>query len=119
MNGDIQTGKLDRLEDFVELVGQGIPVTVDIKLKKQFVKQKVHPDETDDITDELDMYLLTGEFMCSAENQIITITKMYVMGFVEESPTESNTNKNVANQRLKMDYARLVDSGIEFTEVFF
>ena len=119
MNVDIETDKLERLEDFIALARKGGPVTIDIELKKQLIKEKVHPDESDDMTDELDMYLLSGEFVCGSAGEIVTITKVYVMGSIEESLVASSGNKNIANQRLRMDYGRLKDAGIQIKEKFF
>jgi len=65
------------------------------------------------------MYLLSGEFMCGSAGEIVTITKVYVMGSIEESLVASSGNKNIANQRLKMDYQRLRDVNITFEEKYF
>ena len=119
MTTDVEKGSLDRLEDYIELAKQGKSVNVKVGLMKQFIKEKLHPNETDDMTDELDMYLLNGEFICGSAGNITTISKVYVLGSVEETAVESQVNKNIANERLKMDYQRLHEANITFEEKYF
>ena len=111
--------KLNRLEDFISLASEGEKVRLTIDLQKQLFKQKIHPDETDDMTIEKDMYFLVGDFNFGGVGEIATISKVYVLGSLGESVTEGQVNKLVANARLKVDYIRLKDAGIAFTEKYF
>ena len=119
MSEDIETGELNRLEDFVALAKGGEKVRVEIELRKKLIKEKVHPDETDDMSDEMDMYLLMADYMIGAQGVIKTISKIYVMGSVSESLVAASGNKNIANQRLKMDYQRFRDANITFVEKYY
>ena len=110
---------LNRLEDFINLAESGTKVGVAIDLQKSLFRQKVHPEETDDMNIERDMYFLIGDFNFNCPGQIATISKVYVLGSLGESVTESQVNKHVANERLKMDYQRIKDAGIMFQEKYF
>jgi hypothetical protein len=54
-NGKCEFG---RIEDFIALAKEGKDVHAAIDIKKQVVAQKLHPDETEDMKKEIDMYLL-------------------------------------------------------------
>ncbi len=68
---------------------------------------------------EIDRYLLLGNFAFRTGEEEQTVSKVYMFGSMEESLENANVNKNIANERLKMDYKRLRDSGLEFEEKFF
>jgi len=112
--------RYDRLEDFIALAKAGKQVKAEIELNKQIVKQKVHPDETDNMGLEVDMYLLSGNyFLTGVEDEVKRISKVYVFASTGESLVESQTNRKIANARLKMDYDRLAQAGIKFEEKYF
>ncbi len=112
--------RYDRLEDFIALAKDGKQVKAEIELNKQIVKQKVHPDETDNMGLEVDMYLLSGNyFLTGVEDEVKRISKVYVFASTGESLVESQTNRKIANARLKMDYDRLAQAGIKFEEKYF
>ncbi|SPF41163.1 conserved hypothetical protein [Syntrophobacter sp. SbD1] len=113
------TGEFTRLEDFIRLSKQGKDVQITIDLRKLTIKQKVHPQETEESTGEIDSYLLVGDYNCRAGGQAWKIAKVYVMGSMEESLDTVNMNRNIANDRLKMDYRRLKDARIKIEEQFF
>ena len=111
---------MGRLEDFIVLAKEGEKVEADIELRKNLIKEKVHPDETEDMSAEKDMYLLVGEYTFKwANGGSRKVSKIYVLGAVAESLVASSGNKNIANQRLKMDYQRLRDANISFVEKYF
>ena len=110
---------LNRLEDFIDVARKGQKVGLAIDLRKSLFRQKVHPEETDDMTVEQDMYFLIGDFKFNVPGKIATIPKVYVLGSLGESPTESQVNRQVANERLKMDYHRIKNAGIAFEEKYF
>ena len=117
---DFEKGELDRLEDFIILSSEGEQVRVKIELRKKPIKEKVHPDETDDMRNELDMYLLIGDYTFKwADTAAKKVSKVYVFGSMSESLVAASGNKNITNQRLMMDYQRLKDANIEFEEKYF
>jgi hypothetical protein len=107
------------LEYFIQLAKKGKKVGVEVTLRKNLVEQKVHPDETNDMTGMTHMYLLFGDYLCECEGEIGTISKIYVYGTEEESVSAGRVNSSVANARLKMDYQRLNDAKIKFNEKYF
>ncbi len=112
--------RYDRLEDFIALAKDGKKVEVKIELNKQTVKQKVHPEETDDMGLEIDMYLLSGKYsLVGREGGPQSVSKVYVFAAMGESLVESQTNRKIANARLKMDYDRLAKAGVIFEEKYF
>jgi len=119
MTGVQDDKRLNRLEYFIQLAKKRKKVEVEVTLRKEFVEQKVHPDETDDSTGMTHMYLLLGDFLCECEGESSTISKIYVYGTEEESVSSGRVNQSVANARLKMDYQRLKDAKIKFEEKYF
>lgn len=120
MTQAVKGAKLTRLEDFVQAAKQGKQVRVELDLRKQLVKQSVHPEETDDMSEERDMYLLTGDYAVTGiEGHAQSVSKVYVFGSLCESPTEAEVNRHIANERLKMDYHRLKNAGIPVEEKYF
>ena len=119
MTGAKDEKRLNRLEYFIQLAKKGKNVGVEITLRKDLVEQRVHPDETDDMTGITHMYLLFGDFHCECDGEVSTISKIYVYGTAEESVATGQVNKGVANERLKMDYRRLKDARIKFEEKYF
>jgi hypothetical protein len=111
--------RLNRLEYFIQLSKRRKKVGVEVGLRKELVEQKVHPDETVDMTGMTHMYLLLGDFLCECEGASTTISKIYVYGNAEESVSAGRVNKSVANARLRMDYQRLKDAKIKFEEKYF
>ena len=111
--------ELVRIEDFIALANEGKQVKASIELKKQFVSQKVHPGETEEMKDEIDMYLLMGDYSFTAEGKTKKVSKIYVYGSSEESLNDAKINKSIANERLKMDYKRLQDAKITLEEKYF
>ena len=112
--------KYERLEDFIAFAKEGKEVKVEIELNKQLVKQKVHPNETDNIDLEIDMYLFNGNYsLVDIEGKVQSISKVYVFASMGESLVESYTNREIANARLKMDYERLAQAGIIFEKKYF
>lgn len=111
--------ELVRIEDFIALAKEGKQVTASIELKKQLVSQKVHPEETEGMKGEIDMYLLIGNYSFTVGGKTNTVSKIYVYGSTEESLNDAKINKSIANERLKMDYKRLLDAKITLEEKYF
>jgi hypothetical protein len=119
MAQEAEAGKFQRLEDFIALAKQGKKVKANIVLKKQLVQEKVHPEETADMSDAVGMYLLLGDFTLSGGGESGTISKVYAFGSTSEPLDGARVNTSIANERLKMDYRRLKEAGIAFDEKFF
>ena len=109
-----------RLEDFIQLARSGTPIKLDIDLDKKTVTQKVHPDESNDMSLAVEMYLRIAQYThTDMEGHVKSVSKVYVNGWVGENANESHVNKYIANERLKMDYKRLKDAGVIFEEKYF
>lgn len=112
--------KMDRLEDFIELAKSGRDIRAEVVLRRETLKQNVHPDETDDIREEKDVYLLMADFDFPGEmGGKEKVTKVYFLGDLNETEIEEKVNCGIANERLKMDYKRLEDAKINFEEKLF
>lgn len=111
--------ELKRLEDFISIAKTGKEVKVNVSLKKEVVTQKVHPQATEEMRSELDMYLLIADYNFEVDKDITRISKVYMYGSVGESLADTKVATNIANARLKMDYDRLRSAGIVFEEKYF
>lgn len=119
MGIEIDFDKLNRIEDFIELANKKQGISVTVKLCEVPVIQKVHPEQTEDMDREINMYVMFGDFSFVVDSAKKTISKSYVYGSKEASGDISAVNRSVANDRLKMDYKRLKGAGIEVEEVYF
>jgi hypothetical protein len=108
-----------RLEDYVVLARQGKQVRADVKLRKEVVQQKVHPEETTDTRGEIGMYLLLADFTLTVEGESGVVTKVYAFGAQGEPPESAGVSRSIATARLKMDYKRLKDANIAVNEIYF
>ncbi len=119
MPGISEITELNRIEDFIALAKEGERVNVSVELRKQNVSQKVHPEETEEMKTEISMYLLFGDYTFTVGENVKKISKSYMVGSTEESLSDARVDKNIANERLKMDYKRLMDAKIVLEEKFF
>jgi hypothetical protein len=108
-----------RLEDCIALAQQGKRVRVEVKLRKQAVQQKVHPEETADMREEIGMYLLMADFTFTANGESGAVSKVYAFGAEGESLESAKVNRSIATERLKTDYKRLKDANIAVEEKYF
>jgi len=114
-----EIGDYGRIEDFIALAKEGGKVSLEIELRKQLVTQKVPPGVTEDMKDEVDMYLLTADYIFKVGKDMKLVSKVYMFGSSEEPPAALKVNSSIANARLKMDYRRLRDAKITFEEKYF
>jgi len=114
-----EIGRKTRLESFIELAKSGKQVKILVNLYTRDVKQLGHPEETDDVMDELDMCLLIADFIPLGLEGEPRVTKVYAVCTINESKVDAKITRNIANERLKMDYRRLQDAKIEFEEKLF
>jgi hypothetical protein len=108
-----------RLEDFIQLAEQGRDVQLQVELRRQAIKQKVHHGEAAHGEGEISAYLLIGEYNFRMEGDRYKVSKIYMLGSAEESAEAARLNSNIANERLKMDYQRLTGAGITFSAKYF
>lgn len=118
MAGTVDIDGFRRIEDFIALAKTGVAVNAEVHLREQEVIQKVHPQETEDMDKEQEMYMLMGDFAFTVGEKKKVVSKSYVYGS-KESLNESKINRYIANERLKMDYMRLHDATIDIEETFF
>lgn len=111
--------ELLRIEDFIALAKEGKDVNVTVDLRQEFVSQKVHPGDTEELKGAIDMYLLFGDYTFRIGSWEKLVSKVYMYGSTEESLNETKINKSIANERLKLDYQRLKDVNIHFEEKYF
>jgi len=109
----------NRIEDFIALSELGNKVSATVELRKQLVTQKVHPEETDEMKSEIDMYLLFVDYTFAVGTNTKKVSKSYMYSSTVESLNDSKIDKNIANERLKMDYKRLKSAKIEIEEKYF
>lgn len=109
-----------RLEDFISLAKEGKYVQVSIDLKKQVVIPKViNQRESGNVKIETELYVLLGEYSFNVEGNIKKVSKPYMYGVSEESTNIVLLEKQIANERLKMDFNRLREANITFEEKYF
>jgi hypothetical protein len=114
-----ETGGFRRLEDLIVLAEERKDIHLEIELIKEVVMQKVHPEESGEMDDEIYMYLLIAVYSFSVDSNIIKISKIYEFASIEESVDATPEYKDIANKRLKADYLRLKNAGISFKELYF
>ncbi|NPB09887.1 MAG: hypothetical protein GXO17_05980 [Thermodesulfobacteria bacterium] len=106
--------KIQRLEDVIQLAKAGQKIKAEVQLLKRPIILKIHPEAQ--IVEETEAYLLTAKFKFYIGDQTVEIERIYVMGFPTEEFEQERANINVANARLKEDYRRLKEAGIEIVE---
>jgi hypothetical protein len=119
MAGTPEINELSRIEDFIALARKGKTISATIALRKQLAAQKVHPDATEEMRDEIEIYLLIADYTFSLRQDTGEVSKVYVYGSTGESLNEVKINLSIANERLKMDYKRLQQAHIKFEERYF
>ena len=115
----IEKDKPVRLEDFIVLAEGGQKVEAKIELRKQSIIQEVLPYDTEERRNEVDAYLLIGDYRFELGGESYKLSKVYLMGCTTEPAYMANLNKNIANNRLKMDYQRLKDADIKLKAKYF
>jgi hypothetical protein len=110
-------GYMERLEDLIALAISRNKGQFEVNLRKEIVKQETLPGEADKQKAGKNWYLLMADFaLTGSGGQIRTATKVYAFGDIHESGAEEEVIRSIANERLKMDYQRFRDAGIEYQE---
>ncbi len=108
-----------RIEDFIALAKDGSKVHAGVDLRKQLVSEKTRPEQGQDASGELDMYLLSALFAFRVGGKEWRVRKVYMVGAAREFSHERTIDRQIANARLKVDYKRLKDANIVCDEAFF
>lgn len=108
----------NRLEDFISLAKSGEEIDLTVSLNKQLFTRKFYSSKSGDAEDEIDMYILSADYVFIARGVQTEVTKLYASGIEGESSDSTIRNIHIANERLKMDYKRLKDAHIIFAEKF-
>ncbi len=108
----------NRLEDFISLAKSGEEIDLTVSLNKQLFTRKFYSSKSGDAEDEIDMYILSADYIFIARGVQTEVTKLYASGIEGESSDSTIRNIHIANERLKMDYKRLKDAHIIFAEKF-
>lgn len=106
-----------RLEDIISWAREGKEIKAEVALTKQDIIQKVLVEAGD--AEEIDAYLLIGDFTFQVGDKSYEVSKSYLRGYATESLDVSAANRNIANDRLKMDYQRLMQAGVKLEENYF
>ncbi len=106
-----------RLEEILEKAKGAEKVNCSVTLFKQPVKYLVHPEA--EITEEMEAFLYTADFNFEIDGKNYIARKTYATEFATESFEAKMACRNLANSRLKEDYKRLKDAGIEVEEKYF
>ena len=110
----------ERLEDFIALAISRNKGRFEVNLRKEIVKRKVFPEETDNLKVEKDLYLLMADFtLVDLNDKSRKVTKIYAFGDINENEVEEKLIRTIANERIKLDYQRLRDADIKCQERFF
>jgi hypothetical protein len=107
-----------RLEDFISLAKKGEVVNLTVTLNKQIFTRKFDPFTTGEPEDEINMYILSADYLFDVKGEHREVTKHYVSGIEGESSSITKRNIYVANERLNMDYKRLRAAEIVFSEKY-
>jgi len=107
-----------RLEDSISISRKGEKVDLTVTLDKQILTRKFDPYTMGDPEDEIDMYILSADYLFVVGGEVKEVTKYYVSGIEGESPGMTKRNIYIANERLKMDYRRLREAKIIFEEKY-
>ena len=107
-----------RLEDFIVLAKDGKKLIVSVQLQKDILTKKANASHPKEIKDDVDIYLLEVAFSFAGVGAPGKLTKVYVIGFVDEPYDVRRQNVSIANTRLRTDYKRLEDAGFQFEKKY-
>ena len=104
-----------RLDDIIAMARKGKRVKGKVALYKRPVRFMVHPEA--EVAEEQEGYLLTAHYTFEVDGgDTYELEKLYIRGFPTEDFEYTKINRNIANGRLKDDYERLKEAGIEIQE---
>ncbi len=107
-----------RLNDIIAMSRKGKRIKGDVALYRHPVRFMVHPEL--EIVEEQEGYLLSARYTFEVEGgDTYVLEKLYIRGFPTEDFENTKVNRNIANGRLKEDYKRLKEAGIDIVERYF
>jgi len=101
-----------RLQDFIHFAQTGVPITVDIALKRPSIIVTQEDGERKG-------FGLMAAFVFTGGWDKTTITKIYATGSYDDPKKYQEELKDVANRRLQRDCERLRRAGIQVDQVAF
>ncbi|MCW3978073.1 MAG: hypothetical protein NWE77_09085 [Candidatus Bathyarchaeota archaeon] len=106
-----------RLEDLISWANEGKEIKAAVELSKQPIVEVVlveagYPEPTP-------AYLLNADYTFDVDGKPYKVSKAYLRGSGAESVQVSAANRNITNARLKMDYDRLTQAGIDLEKKYF
>ena len=119
MDRILRQSNFGRLEDFIEIAKTGTIVNASVDLQKRSVVQKIHPNDSEEMKGESEMYLLSAIFTFKYGNEERKVSKVYLLGSAGEEVEDSRVHRNITNARLREDYKRLKKANISIEEKFF
>ena len=108
----------NRLEDFISIARKGEKIDLTVELNKRIFTPKFDSYTMGDQKDEIDIYIFSADYLFVVAGEAMEVTKYYGSGIKGTSLIETKNNIYVANERLKMDYKRLREAKIIFSEKF-
>jgi len=110
-----------RLEDLIDLAKTGKTIQLQTRLYKKWVRQVSQSNATGDPDSETENCLYMADFMViQAEPEMPEkITKAYMVCSINDIELQGETTRRIANERLRMDYARLKGADISVEEKSF
>lgn len=110
-----------RLEDYISLALAGKTDHLQTKLYRKWFKEVRQSNATDDMDIEIDQCLLMVDFIPTQFGPGVPekVTKAYMICPINQIEIDDNITRHIANERLRMDYARLKEAGISFEENYF
>lgn len=109
--------RLNRLEEFILESRKGKKIEVETQLRREKILGQAGQCAGQE--GRIDGYLFIADFLCCMESQRYTVSKVYSLSYLTKDPTDLHVDRQVANARLKMDYQRLREAGIEVQEMYF
>ncbi len=114
---DAVRGLKERLEDFIKISLSGKTVRIEVKIYQKIISPVSRSEPTDDTNIATNMCLLMADFRSVGGPEMVT--KVYAICPMNENEVDAKTTRQLANQRLKMDYDRLKEANIIFQEKYF
>ena len=113
LNGDasVKSPAL-RLQNFIHFAQTGIPISVDVELKRPSIIVKQEDVESE-------KFVLVAAFVFSTGWEKTTIEKIYGIGSYDDAKKYQEEVKSVVNKRLERDCERLRRAGIKVDQIAF
>jgi hypothetical protein len=108
-----------RLENYIVLAKKGESIRASIELSKQTIKMGVATNGESGPGIEMEAFLLLGTYRFILGGEVRSVSKVYALCAGQGGIEEEKRDKKVADERLRMDYKRLKEAGIEIEDRYF